>query len=335
MKEIIERLKSASRAVGKSLLRYENALLLVVMFGLVGAFGAASRGTTLNTANAMNVLFQSCMRGVAAIGQTFVLITGNIDISVAGVGLFTSVFGAVLMTNQMNVNIAGHVISPLIGVPLMLLAGVGFGAISGTAVSRIGIHGLIVTLAMWQIALGAGYIVSSGGTNIEGLPQSLSIIGFRTYFGVPPAVIIFFVMVGIAYFVLKYTAFGRSVYATGGNPVSAHLSGINVKRTLLTVFLISGFCAAMGAVLNTARTLSASMRALSGLELDSISAVIIGGVSLMGGRGSIIGATLGAIIIGIIDNGMSVLGAQPSTYGIVKGTIIFMAVTIDYLRRRR
>jgi ribose/xylose/arabinose/galactoside ABC-type transport system permease subunit len=305
------------------------------MFSIVGGFAVVSKGLTLNTENAMNILFQSAMRGVAAIGQTFVLLTGNIDISIAGVGLFVSSFGAVLMTDQLQWNIAGQVVSPLIAVPLMLLVGMGFGAINGWAVSRIGMHGLIVTLAMWQIGLGAGFIITSMGQNIEGLPRSLDVIGYSTYFGVSPAVIIFFVMVAIAYIVLNYTAFGRAVYATGGSPVSAHLSGINVKRTLFSVFAISGFCIAVGAVLNTARTLSVSMRALTGLELDSIAAVVIGGVSLMGGKGSVIGATIGAIIIGVIDNGMSVLGAQPSSYGIVKGAIIFVAVIIDYVRRRR
>jgi len=128
--------------------------------------------------------------------------------------------------------------------------------------------------------------------------------------------------------------FGRAVYAVGGNPASSWLSGINVRAIKLVVFMISGFMAGIAGVIFTSRVMSASMQSLEGLELDSIAAVCVGGVSLMGGKGNIIGVVLGVLIIGIINNGMSVMGAGPALQGIVKGVIIFIAVATDYLRRR-
>ena len=146
--------------------------------------------------------------------------------------------------------------------------------------------------------------------------------------------IIFILVAASSYFVLRHTTFGRSVYAAGGNPASAWLSGINVKKTLLIVYAISGCLSGLAGVVMTARVMSASMRTLEGVELDSIAAAAIGGISLMGGRGSLIGVIFGVLIIGVINNAMSVLGASPAVVGIVKGAIIFSAVAIDYLRRQ-
>ena len=139
----------------------------------------------------------------------------------------------------------------------------------------------------------------------------------------------------IAYFVLNHTTYGRSIYATGGNPVSAWLSGIKVRNILFSVYVISGFLASLAGVIMTSRVMSASLDSLKGLEMDSIAAVVIGGISLMGGKGTLVGVVLGVLILGVINNGMSVLGADPAFQGIVKGIIIIAAVTIDYVRRGR
>jgi ribose/xylose/arabinose/galactoside ABC-type transport system permease subunit len=192
---------------------------------------------------------------------------------------------------------------------------------------------LIVTLAMWEITKGVAFQVS-GGYSITQMPEALVWFGSGTIAGVPVPVIAFIAVAVIAYFILSHTPFGRSVYAVGGNPVSAWLSGINVKRIIFSVYVIAGFLAGMAGVIMTARVMSASMRTLQGLELNTIAAVCIGGVSLMGGIGSIIGVVIGILIIGVINNGMSVLGAGPAVQGIVKGVIIFTAVAIDYVRHR-
>ena len=138
----------------------------------------------------------------------------------------------------------------------------------------------------------------------------------------------------VAYFVLTHTSYGRSVYAVGGNPLSAWLSGINVKRILFSVYAISGFLAAFAGLIAIARVMGASMTVMGGLELDTIAAVVIGGVSLMGGRGNIIGAVIGAIIIGVINNGLNIMGVGAGIQSLVKGLIIFTAVAVDMQRRR-
>jgi ribose/xylose/arabinose/galactoside ABC-type transport system permease subunit len=335
MAEIVERAKSfndTARDIAQRLFRHENAVLIIVLTALIAGLSVISRGVTSTRINMMNVLLQSSIRGVAAIGQAFVMLTAGIDVSVGGIGLFCGLLGTLLMTEGWQ-NIVGYPVSLFLAIPIMLLVGVGWGAINGSAVSRIGMPALIVTLAMWQITKGAAFRLSKGQSILQ-LPYSLAFFGQGSVAGVPVPVIIFIVVAVIAYFVLNHTTFGRSVYAVGGNPVSAWLSGIKVKNIRLWVFVISGFLAGLASVIMSGRVMSASMRTLEGLEIDSIAAVCIGGVSLAGGRGTLIGIVLGVLILGVINNGLSVLGAGPATQGIAKGGIIFAAVAIDCMRRR-
>jgi len=245
------------------------------------------------------------------------------------------VLGAGFMTqNWQNINPLGFPLPIAVGAIIMVLAGLGWGAFNGFFVSKVGIPALIVTLGLWQILTGMAFRVSSGRA-IGWLPDSIIWWGAGTVAGVPVPVIIFIIAAIIVYFVLTYTTFGRSVYAVGGNPTSAWLSGIKVNTILFAVYCIAGFFSGLSAFIMLGRIQSASMRSLQGLELDSIAAATIGGISLMGGRGNILGVIIGALIIGVVNNGMSVMNADPSVYGIIKGSIIIMAVTIDFVRRRR
>ena len=337
MAETVERAKPLSavaREVAQRFFRNENAVLVLALIALIGGLAIITKGLTIRGANMMNVLLQSSIRGVASVGQAFVMLAAGIDVSVGGIGLMCAILGASLMTNAPYLNIIGYPVSMYIVIPIMLLAGASWGAINGLSVSRIGMPALIVTLAMWGIATGVGFQIC-GGRSIAAQPDALAFVGQGRIVGIPVPVIIFVVVAGIAYFVLQHTTFGRSVYAVGGNPVSAWLSGIKVKNIQFMVYVISGFLAGLAGVIMTGRVMSASMRTLGGLELDSIAAVCVGGISLAGGRGSLIGAVIGVLIIGVINNGMSVLGADPALQGIVKGVIIFTAVAFDYMRRRR
>ncbi len=335
MSEIADAPKTRSDKVKKGFkrfFRHESAVLVVVLVALIAGLGAITKGLTSSRANMMNVLLQSAIRGIASVGQSFVILTGGIDLSVGGIGLMVSVLGSMLMTSSWQ-NLVGNPISVPLGITIMLAVGTGWGALNGLSVSRIGMPALIVTLAMWEITDGIGFQLCDGSA-IGQLPSSLEFFGIGRVAGVPVPVITFIIVAVIAYFVLTYSTFGRSTYATGGNPTSAWLSGINVKKILLAVYAISGFLAGLAGSVMTARTMSTSMRTLEGLEMDSIAASCVGGVSLMGGRGSLIGVVLGVIIIGVVNNGMSVMGASPAMVGIVKGAIIFGAVAADYLRRR-
>ena len=165
-------------------------------------------------------------------------------------------------------------------------------------------------------------------------PESLAFLGEGTVAGIPVPGIIFITVAALGYFMLNHTTFGRSIYAVGGNPVSAWLTGIDVRRTLFTVYVIAGFMAGLAGVVMTARVMSASQQSLAGLELDSIAAATVGGVSLAGGKGTLIGAMLGTMIIGVVNNGMSVLRLPLPIQDIIKGSILITAVAIDSWRRR-
>ena len=335
MAEIIEKprdYRNTAREMAKGFFRHENAVLAVVLIALIGGMAVMTKGLTIRTTNMMNVLLHSSITGVASVGQAFIILAGAIDISVAGVGLLCATMGSCLMTGNEWQNIASHPYPIYLGIPIMLLVGAAFGLVNGSLVSRIAMPSIIVTLGMWRITWGVAYQIM-GGQCIVNLPESLVWFGIGKVAGIPVPVIIFIVVAVVAYFVLHYTHFGRSVYAVGGNPVAALLSGINVKNIQLIVFIISGFLAGLAGVITTARTMCVMTRTLMGLELDTIAAVVVGGVSLFAGRGTIIGAIIGVLIIGVIDNSMIVLGAGPALQGITKGAIIFAAVAIDYWRR--
>jgi ribose/xylose/arabinose/galactoside ABC-type transport system permease subunit len=326
-------LSDTTKNFAKRFLRHENAVLTIVLVVLIAIMGVVTKGLTVTRANIVNVLLQSSIRGMAAIGQAFVILTASIDLSVGGIALFTAILGGSMMTLSPWINTVGHPVSPYIVLPLMLLAGAAWGAANGSLVSRIGMPPLIVTLGMWQILKALAFYIC-GGRDMTNHPETLDFFGTDRIAGVPVPVIIFIVVVVICYLVLQYTRFGRSVYAVGGNPESAWLSGINVKRILLIVFAISGLLSGLSGFLMLARTRSATMQTLSGLELNSIAAVAIGGVSLFGGRGNLIGVVIGILIMGVTSNAMSVMGVDPSAQGIVTGTIIVAAVGVDYIRRR-
>ncbi|MBA7471034.1 Ribose import permease protein RbsC [subsurface metagenome] len=333
MAEIVEKPKPlTARDIAKRVFRHENAALTGVLIGLIFVIGAITRGLTLTRVNMMNVLAQSSMRGIAAIGQGMVILTAGIDLSVGGNALICSMLGAGLMTSTSELNIIGYPLPLSLTVLPILLLGTAWGAFNGTMVSRVGIPALISTLGVWQITAGLAFWLSKGRT-IAGQPEGLGWWWSGTVLGVPVPAIIFAAVAVVAYFVLNHTTYGRSIYAAGGNPASAWLSGINVKNVQFSVYAISGFLAALAGFLILCRTMAATHQ-IAGLELDSIASAVIGGVSLFGGRGTLIGVVLGALIIGVINNAISILKADPGTVGIVKGAIIIVAVVIDYIRQR-
>jgi ribose/xylose/arabinose/galactoside ABC-type transport system permease subunit len=317
-----------ARGIARRVVAHENFVIGMVLVGLVAALGGVSRGATLTPSNVANVLLQSSVRGVVAIGQAFVILTANIDLSVAGVGVMAMMMGGAMMTTQWQ-NIIGYPVSPFVAIPVMLVVGACWGLLNGTLVSRLGIPSLIATFGVWQLGYGAAYYVTNGTALME-LPESLAAYG-----SLPAAPIIFFSVAVVAYIVLNHTGFGRNVYAVGGNPVSAFLSGINVRRTYFYVFIISGLLAGLGGLLFLSRGMAASIEALRGLELYSIAACAIGGISLFGGRGNILGVVLGAIIIGVLTNAISVMHMGHAARYIIKGAIIIGAVAVDIIRRGR
>lgn len=329
MAELIERPKpsrAVAQDIAKRLFRHENAVLFGILVIMMIVMAIITKGLTITRGNITNIWLQSSMRGIAAMGQLFIILTAGIDLSIGGVALTVAILGAKLMTGQPNIS--------WIAIAAMLGVGASIGAFNGSMVSRVGMPALIVTLGMWQMTKGFSYLLCRGQT-ILNLPPPLSFFGGGCIAGVPVPVIIFIVVAVVAYFALNHTSFGRSVYAVGGNPVSAWLSGINVKNMLFSVYIISGFLGALAGFVMMSRVMIGGLTTVVGLELDSIAAVVIGGVSLMGGRGNVIGAVIGVLILGVINNGMNVFAVSPAYQDVVKGSIIIAAVAADYIRRRR
>lgn len=319
-----------------NVVRHERFVLVVILVLLMVVFNIISGGLFGSPGNLVNILIQSSTRSLAAVGQAFVILTAGIDLSVGGIAILAVCMGGALMTatpGYLGPTSAG------IGVLMMLLIGAGFGAINGVVVSRLRVPPLIVTLAMWQIAFGLGSRLTAGATGkpavIIELPRALAILGQEYLGGVPTPVIAFIAVIALGYFILNHTTFGKSVYATGGNEVAAYLSGIRTRDVKFWVYVISGFCAAIAGLLQMSRVLAASDKLIGTLELDSIAMVVIGGVSLFGGTGSMIGVLLGVLIIGVINNGMNIVGLNVWTQNLVKGGTIFAAVAVDAWRRTR
>ena len=342
MAEVTERRKrGTARDIARRVFRYENATLGIILAAITGALAFATGGKSIAVRNMKMVVVEGATMGVGAIGQMFVMLTGGIDLSVAGMAFATSALGSSMMCTELwrNIlvtqNILGYTgpASIWVGVPAMLAMGIGLGVISGLFVSRIGIPPFIATLGMWQVAHGVGFLIT-GGFTIPRLIDPLRFFGQRFIYGFPVAGIIWIVVAAVVYFVLHYTSYARSVYATGSNPVSAWLSGVNVKKTQLSVYMISGFMAALGGLIRTARVMSVSYSSFDFLELQTIASAVIGGVSLFGGKGTLIGVVLGALVITVVLNGMTILRADPFLESLILGVIVIAAVAVDYWRGR-
>jgi ribose transport system permease protein len=320
--------KSRARQIARRIMANENSVLGLILIVLIAIFAGLTSGLNLTQRNVLGVLVQSSVRGIAAMGQTFVILTGGIDLSVGSIALLTMGMAAMYMQGKVGYGPTAA------GILIMLFVSMGIGSTTGLAVSRIKMPALIVTFALW-IALKGMALRLTGGYIITNIPPQIDFLGQRFVAGFPVIGIAFISIAAITYFVLEHTTFGRSVYATGGNPSGAWLSGINVNRIIVTVFAISGLMAGVASWATMSRISCFTMAAVEGLEIDAIAITVVGGISLMGGRGSVIGVVIGTFIFGVISNGMNIMGVAPAFQTIAKGLIIYAAVAIDYLRRRR
>jgi ribose transport system permease protein len=274
--------------------------------------------------NIENLLFSSTVIAVIAIGESFVIMVAGIDLSV----------GAVLaLSSVLSVGLVNDFGAP---VPLAVIASLGVGAliglINGLNVTLTKIPALIATLAMLTVTRGLAFIYS-GGQNIAPAPDFYLRVQATRVFGVP-VIIIFTLALGVvAHFILTRTRFGRSVYATGGNPVAARLAGVRVNRIVVIAYTISGLLAALGGLMITARLEAGAATAGQGTELTVISAVVIGGVSLFGGEGKIAGVLLGVLLLGLVQNAINLLNVPPNYDYVVSGLVIAVAAALDVYRR--
>jgi len=318
-----------------SLLR--TAILVVVLALVVGVVNWMTRGEFLTPGNLTNVLRQISVNAIMAVGQTFVIITAGIDLSVGSLVALCSVVMAIVANSL-------HLPAPL-AFAVTLVVGIAVGCAAGWVnalpVVRLNLPPFITTLAMMQVARGLSYILARGQPIplVDATPYSwLGIGGILAGplgpSGIPYQVIVM-AIVAIAFaVVLGRTAFGRYVLADGGNEEAARLAGVDVRRVKSRVYIISGACAALAGMLLMARFASGSPQNGVGYELQAIAAVVVGGTSLMGGRGSIIGTFFGALLIGVLNNVMDLLNIESYTQLIVLGAVILLAVIADEIRKR-
>ncbi|HKS53064.1 MAG TPA: ABC transporter permease [Pseudonocardiaceae bacterium] len=295
---------------------------VIVLFGYL----SLASNAFLSTTNLINIGVQSAVVAIIAIGMTLVIITAGIDLSVGSVAALSGVLGALL------------VVTYGVAVPLAVVGGAAIGAlaglVNGVLVTQAGMAPFIATLGMLSVARGLVYIVT-GSVAVSGAPPEFKLLG-QGRLGALPIPILALVIVALAgHFVLTRTKLGRYAYAMGSNVEAARLSGIPVKRYLSIVYIISGTLAGLAGMIAASRVNSGQPNFGIGLELDVIAATVIGGASLFGGEGTVIGTLLGALLIALIRNGSVLLDINIFYQQVIIGVIIWIAVFWDQYRRRR
>jgi putative xylitol transport system permease protein len=272
--------------------------------------------------NLINIVRQVSINGILAIGQTFVILLAGIDLSVgSGVGL-----AGVIAADM-------HKYSPVLVFVVPLLVGSFAGFVNGAVITRFNVPPFVITLGMMTVLRGVTFLFTNG-QSIYNLPKWFKQLGQGDIGGVPIPVLVFIVMIFVGYVILNHTRFGRYVYAIGGNEEGARLSGVRTKSIILWSYVFCGFCTALAGVVLSARLNAGEPVAGVGYELDAIAAVVIGGTSLAGGRGTIMGTVIGALVIGVINNGLNLLNVHSYWQMVAKGAIIVLAVIIDQYKRR-
>jgi len=284
----------------------------------------------LTLSNQRNILLQISVNLCLSIGMTLVILTGGIDLSVGSIFAFGGAVAAGLLKNGLTLKHFGVVLqfTPLGAVIGGIVVGIGLGLFNGLVVTRLKLQPFIATLGMLSIGRGLT-MLWTGGFPITDLGSKFDFIGVGSWLGIPMPVWITAALVVLFHFVSRRTQLGRYIYAVGGNEKASAFSGLNVNRVKLWVYALGGALAAVAGLILTARLDAADPKAGTGYELDSIAAVVIGGTSLFGGRGSILGTVLGCLIIGVLNNGMFLLNVSPFWQLVVKGLVIIAAAAVD------
>lgn len=296
-----------------------------VIFGLViiMVFFTVMKAKFLTLDNMMNMLRQTSINGLLAIGMTFVVLTGGIDLSVGSVVGASGMFAALVARAETGMPWYAAL---LVG----LLVGLVLGTVNGIFISYLRVPAFIATLGMLSIARGVTFMASDAKP-VPGLSQKFLKIGGGSLGMIPIPIIILIAVLILCYIVLYKTRYGRYVFATGGNAVSARVSGINVKMITCSVYMISGVLAGLSGVILTSRVTSGLAQSGDGYEVDAIAAAVIGGNSLTGGRGRLWGTIIGFLIMGVMNNGLDMMAVSSYWQLVIKGIIIIGAVMLDSL----
>lgn len=326
-----EQIKKKNNVIGfltKNMILVGFIVLCVVLGILSSNFFTVS--------NWLNILTQVSVIGIIAVGMTFVIITGGIDLSVGSILAFAAIVSGMMLRGSYSIPVV---------IIVCLVLGTAWGFFNGFFITKFKVPAFIVTLATMSIARGFTMVVSDGKNQALSISKSANPTLFNKLSSflkigdkigpIPVPIIIMIIILAIGYYILKYTTFGRNLYAVGGNREACKFSGINVSRIETLAYTITGFlCGLAGIVLN-ARLGAALPTAGSGYEMDAIGGVVIGGASLAGGEGSIFGTLLGVLIVGVLNNGMNLLNINPFYQQVVKGLVILIAVLVDQIKKRK
>jgi ribose transport system permease protein len=315
----------------EAIARFQSLIALTLM--AVAMSFLSDRFLTFD--NGANILRQISVNVCLSLGMTLVILAGGIDLSVGSVLALAGAITAGLLRNGLQLDSFNVLVEFTVFGALAagMLAGLGMGMFNGLMITVFRIPPFVATLGMMSIARGLTMLWTHGHP-ITGLGEGFGYLGTGIWRGVPMPVWIAAALAGVFIVVAQRTRFGRSIYAIGGNEEAARLSGLRVDRIKLAVYSLAGLLSAVAGLIVTARLDSAQPNAGLGYELDSIAAVVIGGTSLSGGRGTILGTVLGCLIIGVLNNGLFLLNVSPFWQQVVKGVVILAAVAIDKMNVR-
>lgn len=299
---------------------------LIIVFEVWTQIKYEGASFVLNPYNLRSIALFAAIPLLLGAGQTFVIISGGIDLSVGFILGLSGVFMAIIMVSAAPV--VGQIPALILGCIAALAITLVPGAINGTLISRLNVPPFIGTLGMFGVARGVAFLLA-GGSTVPVNNDFLFFIGNGSIFYIPTPIIITVVVVAVLHYVLSQTRFGQFTYAIGGNRNAASRAGIPVKRHTLQIYLISAFCAGVAAIIYTARFSAGAPQAGEPLLLDSIAAVVIGGASLFGGSGTIIGTVIGALIIAVIQYGLVFVDVEPFWQFVAVGTVIIVSVLVD------
>lgn len=296
-----------------------------VILGLViiMVYFTVMKAKFLTLDNMLNMLRQTSINGLLAIGMTFVVLTGGIDLSVGSIVGASGMFAALVARTVTGMP---WYLAVLVGLGVGLL----LGAVNGVIISYLKVPAFIATLGMLSIARGVTFMASDAKP-VPGLSEGFLKIGGGSVGIIPIPIIVLAIVLVISYVILYKTRYGRYIFATGGNPVSARVSGINVKAIICSVYMISGVLAGLAGVILTSRVTSGLSQGGNGYEVDAIAAAVIGGNSLSGGRGRLWGTIVGFLIMGVMNNGLDMMAVSSYWQLVIKGIIIIGAVMLDSL----
>jgi len=333
---------AAAAPQGVGLLALLLKLRALIALAVVVAFFSVMAPNFLSGSNFLIMFKHVAITAILAIGMTYVILTGGIDLSVGSIAGLAGMVAGALILNGVTLQPLGVVVYPSVPVVIaivLVLGGIA-GLFNGVLVARFRIAPFIATLGVLYVARGAAMLLSNGATfpNLVGRPdlgnEGFPLLGSASILGLPVTVILLAVIALVAAFVAKDTPFGRWVYAIGGNERAALLSGVRVERVKVAVYVISGVCAALVGLIVSSELVAAHPASGETFELSAIAAVVLGGASLSGGRGTVGGALIGACVIGVLGDGLVMMGVSEFWQMVIKGLVIIAAVVLDQLQGR-